>query len=675
MIHLLDKRSTAVLQVLLQAATFISVQELMKQFQVSRRTIYYDIEKINDWLCQQELEFVQYTYGKGFFLNDQAKDQVAKQISHVMPSAYLSVEDRQIYVALMCILRGGKIGTQQLMDETEVSRNTVLQDIKDLKNKWVKKGISLTYSYKDGYEVKGSESDIRNLLYIHITELLSQHQEELLKRVMKADYEYSMIYNWLVECEDKLGMAFTDKMLTQLAYMLTCCIQRIGGKRYVDALITRKDELEKTRQYKALQEIESVLGFDFPPHEKHYLATVLLSAKVNVVNQADSDDWMRSIVKEMVSRFQAYACVVFEDRNRLEQNLYIHLKTAYYRLLYNIHLPNPMLSAIQTKYQDIVELTKKALLPLENSLQTRINEDEISYFALHFGGWMKKQEGRQKQKRIVIVCANGIGTSRMLQYQLEQLLTDAELIGPMTVRDYEQFKETYDLVITTTPLKKRMNVMLVNPILTDDEKQRLIDLVEPASSQLTTQAIMGIIKQHANIQDEPALLANLKLVIQQSKKMVREDKKPMLHEVLQEPFLQLTDSADDWKSAVRLAAKPLLNYEYIEPSYVEAMIKSVEQLGPYIVIAPKVALPHARPEQGVNRVGMSMLRLKEPVYFSTEKQHGAQLIIVLAATDNETHLKALSQLSMMLSENDNIDKLIAMNTKQEMLALIEAYSN
>jgi len=674
-IHLLDKRSTAVLQVLLQAATFISVQELMKQFQVSRRTIYYDIEKINDWLCQQELEFVQYTYGKGFFLNDQAKDQVAKQISHVMPSAYLSVEDRQIYVALMCILRGGKIGTQQLMDETEVSRNTVLQDIKDLKNKWIKKGISLTYSYKDGYEVKGSESDIRNLLYIHITELLSQHQEELLKRVMKADYEYSMIYNWLVECEDKLGMAFTDKMLTQLAYMLTCCIQRIGGKRYVDASITRKEELEKTRQYKALQEIESVLGFDFPPHEKHYLATVLLSAKVNVVNQADSDDWMRSIVKEMVSRFQAYACVVFEDRNRLEQNLYIHLKTAYYRLLYNIHLPNPMLSAIQTKYQDIVELTKKALLPLENSLQTRINEDEISYFALHFGGWMKKQEGRQKQKRIVIVCANGIGTSRMLQYQLEQLLTDAELIGPMTVRDYEQFKETYDLVITTTPLKKRMNVMLVNPILTDDEKQRLIDLVEPASSQLTTQAIMGIIKQHANIQDEPALLANLKLVIQQSKKMVREDKKPMLHEVLQEPFLQLTDSADDWKSAVRLAAKPLLNYEYIEPSYVEAMIKSVEQLGPYIVIAPKVALPHARPEQGVNRVGMSMLRLKEPVYFSTEKQHGAQLIIVLAATDNETHLKALSQLSMMLSENDNIDKLIAMNTKQEMLALIEAYSN
>ncbi|MEK4818434.1 PTS sugar transporter subunit IIA [Priestia sp. FSL R5-0680] len=105
------------------------------------------------------------------------------------------------------------------------------------------------------------------------------------------------------------------------------------------------------------------------------------------------------------------------------------------------------------------------------------------------------------------------------------------------------------------------------------------------------------------------------------------------------------------------------------------MIKSVEELGPYIVIAPKVALPHARPEQGVNRVGMSMLRLKEPVYFSTKKQHGAQLIIVLAATDNETHLKALSQLSMMLSENDNIDKLIAMKTKQEMLALIEAYSN
>ncbi len=124
-----------------------------------------------------------------------------------------------------------------------------------------------------------------------------------------------------------------------------------------------------------------------------------------------------------------------------------------------------------------------------------------------------------------------------------------------------------------------------------------------------------------------------------------------------------------------LQRKPLLQTEYISEEYVQEMIANVKKLGPYIVIAPKIAIPHARPESGVKKLGMSLLQLKESVSFSEKQEHAVNLIIVLVAIDNETHLKALAQLSDMLSQPENVDLLIRSNSKEQMLEMIAKYSN
>lgn len=72
---------------------------------------------------------------------------------------------------------------------------------------------------------------------------------------------------------------------------------------------------------------------------------------------------------------------------------------------------------------------------------------------------------------------------------------------------------------------------------------------------------------------------------------------------------------------------------------------------------------------------MSLLQLKEGVLFSEKQEHSVNLVIVLAAIDNETHLKALAQLSDMLSQTENIEMLIHSNSKEKMLEMINQYSN
>nr|WP_276569443.1 PTS sugar transporter subunit IIA [Shouchella lehensis] len=144
----------------------------------------------------------------------------------------------------------------------------------------------------------------------------------------------------------------------------------------------------------------------------------------------------------------------------------------------------------------------------------------------------------------------------------------------------------------------------------------------------------------------------------------------MLHEIVDKSMIQVQPTVSSWQEAITIAAQPLLQNESIVESYIHAMINNVTTNGPYIVIAPSIAMPHARPEEGVNKLGISILKLNEPVSFSNEAKHNAQIIIVLAAIDNETHLKALSQLSELLSEQKNVQDILASTSASQIETIL-----
>ncbi|MDP1188982.1 PTS sugar transporter subunit IIA, partial [Klebsiella pneumoniae] len=88
---------------------------------------------------------------------------------------------------------------------------------------------------------------------------------------------------------------------------------------------------------------------------------------------------------------------------------------------------------------------------------------------------------------------------------------------------------------------------------------------------------------------------------------------------------------DSWENAVRLAAEPLQMQGYIAGSYIEAILQSHKELGPYNVLAPGLAMPHARPEQGVLRNGLSLLLIKEGGSFGSSENDPLSVVIMLCA--------------------------------------------
>lgn len=128
--------------------------------------------------------------------------------------------------------------------------------------------------------------------------------------------------------------------------------------------------------------------------------------------------------------------------------------------------------------------------------------------------------------------------------------------------------------------------------------------------------------------------------------------------------------AKNWQDAISLSALPLLQERRITENYIQKMIENARKDGPYMVIMPNVALPHARPVDGVNQLSISIAVLNEPVYFDKHTNKPVQFVFCLAAINQEFHLNALSQLVQLLEKEEFYHILKTSNTSEEVFDYI-----
>lgn len=115
----------------------------------------------------------------------------------------------------------------------------------------------------------------------------------------------------------------------------------------------------------------------------------------------------------------------------------------------------------------------------------------------------------------------------------------------------------------------------------------------------------------------------------------------MLKALLTSDVIQIVSQAKDWREAITISCQPLIDNGSIEARYVEAIYRSHETIGPYYVIGPSIAMPHARPEDGVNKFSLALTLISDGVTFNAEGNDPVKLLIVLAATDSNSHIIAI----------------------------------
>ncbi|HAM1311577.1 Ascorbate-specific PTS system EIIA component [Listeria monocytogenes] len=140
---------------------------------------------------------------------------------------------------------------------------------------------------------------------------------------------------------------------------------------------------------------------------------------------------------------------------------------------------------------------------------------------------------------------------------------------------------------------------------------------------------------------------------------------------LDKELVNLHGSAKNADEAIVQAGELLVNAGYVSEQYVEKMVESYHENGAYFVIVPQIAIPHARPTDGVENSAVSLVVLKEGVNFGHAANDPVRLVFGLAATSSEAHLKVIQKIVSLLSNNDNIEKLIHSEDYQAIGELVE----
>ena len=687
---MLDQRAATLLHFLKNHSPQ-KMRRLEQELGYTRRQITYDLKKINDWLKQQGLPPIQNDRSKGLFFHSQCK-KVVEKMSEVKSHTYIaSPSERRGLILLKIFTQQDYVSLNHLISLLKVSKNTVLSSIKEASKFAEKYDVHITYKRMNGYELAGDEADIR-ILIMHCISKFIRYEEGsyLLKELFNQEngdgaYERSIekITALVTEMEKELGVKYVEEKVQEVIVFLLFLLPRMINGHPILYSEERREIVENIKEYQIISEKITDTGILLGADDHLYITSILIGlpykeGQWNFFN----DRQLYSITEAIMEEFERMACVSIPNKDDLARLLYAHIRPAYYRMLFRIPVVNPLLEQIKEEYMDLFILVKRALRLLEEFAKIPLSDEEVGYITLYFGSYVDVANMHNLRKKAVIVCPNGIGTSNMLKIQLEKLLPEVEILSIYSISDYDyQKEEAFDFVLSTVPIQSTKPVILVHPILTSFDKARILQeydyhvLKKKDVNSVSVNQLMEVIKLFATINDESGLYKKLCDVFMGNTVAESRGYKPVISNLLKQDMIQIIDQVETWEEAIRVASSPLLNIQAIEPRYIDAMIQNIETLGSYVVLAPNVAIPHARPENGVKKLSMSLLKLNKPISFSPgDPSKNVQLIFVLAAVDNHSHLKALSQLTELLEEEENIEQMIEMTEVESFLPLIQNYS-
>ncbi|MCK5635669.1 MAG: PTS sugar transporter subunit IIA [Anaerolineales bacterium] len=131
--------------------------------------------------------------------------------------------------------------------------------------------------------------------------------------------------------------------------------------------------------------------------------------------------------------------------------------------------------------------------------------------------------------------------------------------------------------------------------------------------------------------------------------------------------------ASSWEQAVEEAGAVMVRANLVEARYVDAMKNTLRELGPYSVIAPGIAMPHARPEDGVIQTGFSLVTLQKPVTFGNTENDPVDILLAFSASDKDQHITALKEISIFLSNDGLMRRVRTAKSNEQLLDVIRDF--
>lgn len=558
----------------------IPMDVILEQYGISKRTLYYDLNKINEWLREYDFGFVS-ILDKKIIIDVKNRAEIERQM-HKGNEYYFSSEERRAIEFLFITLNCEKVIIDDLKNAFDVSRNTILSDLKAVKGEVeAEKELILRNTIKEGYFIEGDEMTIRKTIQEKIQELKTPEGRALLKTYMQNTlfrlteneidyYELCVCIIKQYELDIKNEYILSD-MRTESFMILVSWIRSLKGYT-IDMNDDEKMALASTLSFRSVEnsmEKMARCGIQMLQEEIYYLSSMLLGIETTgFKTHREEERFIEKIADQFIYNFERITCLVFYNRNKLRHELFHHIRALYYRMKYGNPSDNPLVNDIEQLYPFAFEATRRAVEELGNVFLKDIPRDEIGYLCIYMVSNLDEKKVHQGMKydgSILIVGPKNMAVATLVKDQLQNLLGRGFRYDVMSLgRLKKRVVDEYVMVVSVDVPRGRIpgdTVVETSTILTKEDKYKMLDI-------LRNQKVLS--KYNHRIED---IISIVRENVEQPMD-VKELYFGLLH------YFNSTDRYDPSNEQVRISANQVQSYELSEGlSWEDVVLRGAEILG------------------------------------------------------------------------------------------------
>lgn len=624
----LNERQNSILKYLYNKKDYTTINEISKEFKVSVRTIRYDLDNIEYTLKDNEKISLVRTPRYGIKLEFKGKRDILTFSSIFDCVEINSPEDRVIFIAINLLIGNSKV--EELANMLSVSKNTVVSDLKKAKEILNNLRINVISKAYVGTCIEGDEEDVR-YAFINLYYKISNADNYKLLKMIIDDFDSvkNDIEERIHKIESRLSLEYSDTSFKELIIIIMYCFIRMGEYsdfNYSDKYIQEKEQEE---EFDAIQDAFADKTND--KKEICYLMKWFKSAKVMSFINDKSDvkmDGNKYLAMRIIEDMEKYTGIDYSNDFDFVNSVVMHFSVAMYRIQNNFKIENPLKEDIKMRLGIIYQITEDVMKKYESEIGVEFPDDEVSYMAMHFGAAFERKTQEIFDTKALIVCNSGLATAGLLSARMEVMLPQIQVEGVCRLNNLEDKlkNKEVDIVISTVPIRNEdIEYVEVNPMLNIDDVLKLKKLAFNNVYEKSSEYLVSKYKG---------------------------DKVSSVAEIIKKSNAAFLYDADNWRDAIAEASKPLIKSGDIKEEYVDDMIKAIEDLGTYMVFIPEIAFVHASNKNVVNNA-VSMLTLKNEIYFGDNSEVRIKSIVVLANKDEN---KNLIELINILTKNNNAEK-------------------
>ena len=511
----------------------MQLKELIGLLNLKERSIKYKIDNINYVLSESgydiKLNFEHYN------LTITDKEEKLSQFlrSFKLENYSFSKSERVEILEFAYLVTLKAYKAEELESILNMGRTALKSDLYEVKKNFANENLNFSSTPKMGLSVKGNENTIRRLLIERILKYFYVKGSE--KPVLKDDmcmksrvvayfaenilsYDTKKLFEMLKSLEKKMGKAMSEEGCQILLIYLLITIFRTEKFPLTVENISNENFLKKSKEHKIIEEIIKEEGeIDFNEYEVLKFTEYLLEIYSYNFKYSFHENWMKleTLAREMIENLEEETGILVTNK-KFEEEVIKYLRPAIYRIKNDIHNTAVDHKKVMEKYKFLYKATEKSLKSFEDFLGKKIDDNEIAYLTVYLRMAVenyRKNEKKEIDKNVIVVCKHGYGTSQLIKGGLEYFYR----MNDVKVLSYEEFLDynldNTQLVVTSLDLKKRnrdIPVIKVNPLLDDDDIRKLDFYLErKVPRKIEVKKIMEIINKYTFVESNPEMLKEL----------------------------------------------------------------------------------------------------------------------------------------------------------------------